>query len=72
MKKELDQKMKHLESIKDDNTIYLYVLRDLQNLNKNNKSSTLVKDSEGNVSGFKLTKDQSNRKIFQIHLAPLR
>ena len=45
---EIDRQMKHLEQISDDNTKYYYVLRSLQNSKKNNKSSMLVNDKEGN------------------------
>ena len=46
---ELDEKMKHLESLKDDNTKYHYVLREINK--PKHKTSILVKDSEGNVPG---------------------
>ena len=48
---DLDKKMEHLESIKDDNTKYFYVLRSLHNSNSNKKAPIIVKDKEGNVQG---------------------
>ena len=49
--RDLDIKMKNLEAIKNDNTKYYYVMRSLQNSNRNTKSSILVKDKEGNTPG---------------------
>ena len=36
--------MEKLENIKDDNTKYFYVIREMQNNNRNQKSSMIVKD----------------------------
>ena len=49
--KALDEKMQRLESLKDDNSKYFYVMRDIQNMNSNKKSAMLVKDVNGNVPG---------------------
>ena len=43
--------MKHLESMKDDTTKCFYVMRNIQNMNRNTKASIIVKDREGNVPG---------------------
>ena len=47
--KEIDEKMAHIESIKDDNTRYHYAMRDINRPTQ--KVPILVKDSEGNVPG---------------------
>ena len=44
---ELDEKMKHLECMKDDTTKYFYVMRNIQNMNRNVKTPMLVKDKYG-------------------------
>ena len=36
---ELDKKMEKLEHTKDDNTKYFYVIREMQNNNRNQKSN---------------------------------
>ena len=53
---ELDEKMKHLESLKDDNTKYHYVLREINK--PKHKTSILVKDSQGNVPGSMLNRSR--------------
>ena len=47
--KEIDEKMAHIESIKDDNTRYHYAMRDINRPTQ--KVPILVKDSEGNIPG---------------------
>ena len=39
--KEIDQKMEHLENLKDDNTKYFHVMREIQNMNRNTKTSII-------------------------------
>ena len=68
--KDLDQKMKRLESLKDDNSKYFYVMREVQNMNRNKKSSMLVKDSEGNVPGSTTEKIKIIENYFKSTLAP--
>ena len=67
---DLDKKVAHLESIKDDNTKYLYVLRDFQNNNSNKKSSIIVKDKEGNCPGSTADKIKVIEEHFKETLAP--
>ena len=69
--KEVDDKLKHLESIKDDNTKYYYVMREIQNHNKNNKSAMIVKDKNGNVPGSNLEKIKVIEEYFKSTLAPI-
>ena len=68
--RELDQKMKHLESLKDDNTKYYYVMRDIQSINRNRKTSIIVKDPEGNVPGSTEDKIKIIQQYFKDTLAP--
>ena len=47
--KEIDEKMAHIENIKDDNTSYHYAMREINRPTQ--KVPILVKDSQGNVPG---------------------
>ena len=67
---ELDRKLEHLESIKDDNTKYFYVLRDLQKINTNKKASIIVKDKEGNCPGSTQDKIKIIEEYFKETLSP--
>ena len=62
--------MKHLEELKDDNTKYYYVMRNIQSMNRNNKSSIIVKDTDGNVQGSNEDKIKVIEKYFKDTLAP--
>ena len=66
--KELDMKLEHLEKIKDDNTKYHYVLRDLNK--PKHKVPIMVKDKEGNVPGSTAAKIQVIGEYFKKTLAP--
>ena len=66
----LDEKMETLEKCKDENTKYYYVLRDMQNDEKNKKASIIVKDEEGNVAGSNKEKIKVIQGYFQKTLAP--
>ena len=68
--KELDSKMKHLEDIKNDNTRYFYVMRDIQKHNRNTKSTIMIKDKEGNIPGTNEGKIQIIEEYFRNTLAP--
>ena len=59
--KEIDQKMEHLESLRDDNTRYHYAMREINK--PKNKIPILVKDQEGNVPGC----TQCKIKIIEGH-----
>ena len=61
--------MKHLEQIKDDNTKYFYVMRDIQKTNRNTKSTVLIKDKEGNVPGTNEGKIKVIEEYFRNTLA---
>ena len=65
---ELDEKMKHLESLKDDNTKYHYVLREINK--PKHKISILVKDSQGNVPGSTAEQIKVIEEYFKKTLAP--
>ena len=62
--------MAHLESIKDDNTKYFYILRYLQNNNSNKKTSIIVKDKEGNCPGSTTDTIKIIEEYFKETLAP--
>ena len=66
----LDEKMEKLEKCKDENTKYYYVLREMQNDEKNKKASIIVKDEEGNVAGSNKEKIKVIQGYFQKTLAP--
>ena len=66
--KDLDMKLEHLEKIKDDNTKYHYVLRDLNK--PKHKVPIMVKDKEGNVPGSTAEKIKVIREYFKKTLAP--
>ena len=67
---DIDKKLELLEQIKDDNTKYFYVLRDLQKLNNNKKASIIVKDKEGNCPGSTQEKITVIEEYFKETLAP--
>ena len=67
---EVDQKLEKLESVKDDNTKYYYVMRDLQNINKNNKSSIILKDKDGNIPGSTTDKIEIIEEYFKATQSP--
>ena len=68
--KDLDDKLQHLESIKDENTKYYYAMRDIQNYNKNRKSTMIIKDQDGNIPGSNEEKIKVIEKYFKSTLAP--
>ena len=65
---ELDEKMQRLEDIKDDNTKYHYVMRELNRPKK--KIPILVKDDEGNIPGTATGKIKIIESYFKKTLAP--
>ena len=66
---EVNKKMEHLESIKDDNTKYHYVMRDINK--PTHKVPILVKDENGDVrTRLNRRKDSRNREIFQKDPVP--
>ena len=67
--KEIDEKMAHIESIKDDNTRYHYAMRDINKPTQ--KVPILVKDSEGNIPGSTSEKIKIIEEYFKKTLAPL-
>ena len=67
---ELDKKMEKLENIKDDNTKYFYVLREMHNNNNNKKASVIVKDEDDNVPGSTNEKIKIIERYFKKTLAP--
>ena len=62
--------MQHLENMKDDTTKYFYVMRNVQNMNRNTKSTMLVKDKEGNTPGSTTEKIKVIQEYFESTLAP--
>ena len=64
--KDLDDRMQKLESLKDDNSKYFYVLRDIQNMNRNNKTSMLVKDKDGTIPGSTIEKIKVIENYFKV------
>ena len=62
--------LEKLESVKDDNTKYYYVMRDLQNINRNNKSSIILKDKDGNIPGSTTDKIKIIEEYFKATLSP--
>jgi hypothetical protein len=67
---EVDQKLEKLESVKDDNTKYYYVMRDLQNTNRDNKTSIILKDKHGNIPGSNIDKIKIIEEYFKTTLSP--
>ena len=67
---QLDKKMENLEKCKDENTKYFYVLREMQNEDKNKKASIIVKDEQGNAPGSNKEKIKVIQDYFQKTLAP--
>ena len=68
--RELDEKLRNLESMKDDTTKYFYVMRNLQNMNRNTKTPMLIKDKEGNTPGSTTEKIKVIEEYFKSTLAP--
>ena len=68
--KEIDEKMHHLENMKDDTTKYFYVMRNLQNMNRNTKTPMIIKDKEGNTPGSTQEKIKVIEDYFRSTLAP--
>ena len=68
--KALDDKMSHLENMKDDTTKYFYVMRDIQKMNRNTKSTIIVKDKDGNIPGSNTDKIKIIEGYFKSTLAP--
>ena len=66
--KELDSKMEQLERIKDDNTKYHYIMRDLNKPKQ--KIPILVKNKEGDVPGTTQEKIKIIEDYFKKTLAP--
>ena len=67
--KEVDEKMEKLERIKDDNTKYHYVMREINKPKQ--KIPILVKDEDGNVPGSTAGKIKIIEEYFKKTLAPL-
>lgn len=66
----VDQMLEKLENVKDDNTKYYYVMRDLQNINRNNKSCIILKDKDGNIPGSNADKIKIIENHFKTTLSP--
>ena len=62
--------MENLEKCKDENTKYYYVMREMQNEDKNKKASIIVKDENGNVPGSNQAKIEVIQNYFTKTLAP--
>ena len=67
---EVDQKLEKLESVKDDNTKYYYIMRDIQSINRDNKSSIILKDKNGDIPGSNADKIKIIEDYFKATLSP--
>ena len=65
---EVNKKMEHLEAIKDDNTKYHYVMRDINK--PTHKVPILVKDENGDVPGSTAGKIAEIERYFKKTLSP--
>ena len=57
--------------MKDDNTKYYYVMRDIQSINRNSKSSIILKDKNGDIPGSNEDKIKIIEQYFKATLSPL-
>ena len=65
---EVNKKMEHLEAIKDDNTKYHYVMRDINK--PTHKVPILVKDENGDIPGSTAGKIAEIERYFKKTLSP--